>query len=580
MLDETQFPFLAEKGHIVSLVGGGGKTTLLHAMAAHGARKGWRVLASTTTHIQRPKEPLLARTNAELAALWTSGNYAVAGAPAPDNKLTQPPQLERWMAQADAVFLEADGAKHLPCKAPAAHEPVLLPQSDIVLAVAGLSAVGKPLQEVCFRLETACTLLGVPPETILTPELLAKLLADEQGGRKAVGARHFYAVLNQADTPQRQAAGEKTKELLRARYGVSVVLTTFSDRERASMPDGEKIVFCTGGGCTAKLGAGALSRILEKLPRGEKDPNLLVGYDSRDDAAVYKITEDIALVQTVDFFPPMVDDPYTFGQIAAANALSDVYAMGGEVKTALNLVCFPESMDLNVLGEILRGGAEKVAEAGGILAGGHSIADTGVKYGLSVTGLVDPHHLYANDAGRPGDKLILTKALGVGLICTANRVGEAAPEHLAGAIQSMTTLNKTAAQISRKYAVHAATDVTGFSFLGHLHEMMGGKLACRVDARRVPVLLGAWEAADAFLYTAAGQRNRNHTGPFVRFENVPFAMEEILFDPQTSGGLLLAVAPQDADALEAELKEVGLPAAIVGKILEKEEKQPEITVIF
>ena len=141
------------------------------------------------------------------------------------------------------------------------------------------------------------------------------------------------------------------------------------------------IVFCTGGGCTAKLGAGVLSRILEKLPRGEKDPDLLVGYDSRDDAAVYRITDDIALVQTVDFFPPMVDDPYTFGQIAAANALSDVYAMGGEVKTALNLVCFPESMDLNVLGEILRGGAEKVAEAGGTLAGGHSIADTGVAWG-------------------------------------------------------------------------------------------------------------------------------------------------------------------------------------------------------
>ena len=146
-----------------------------------------------------------------------------------------------------------------------------------------------------------------------------------------------------------------------------------------------KIVFCTGGGCTAKLGAGALSRILEKLPRGARDPSLLVGYDSRDDAAVYRITDDIALVQTVDFFPPMVDDPYTFGQIAAANALSDVYAMGGEVKTALNLVCFPESMDLNILGEILRGGAKKVAEAGGSLAGGHSIADTGVKYGLSVT---------------------------------------------------------------------------------------------------------------------------------------------------------------------------------------------------
>ena len=301
------------------------------------------------------------------------------------------------------------------------------------------------------------------------------------------------------------------------------------------------IVFCTGGGCTAKLGAGVLSRILEKLPRGEKDPDLLVGYDSRDDAAVYRITEDIALVQTVDFFPPMVDDPYTFGQIAAANALSDVYAMGGEVKTALNLVCFPESMDLNVLGEILRGGAEKVAEAGGTLAGGHSIADTGVKYGLSVTGLVDPHRLTANDTGRPGDKLLLTKALGVGLICTANRVGEAVPEQMEAAVRSMTTLNKTAAEIARRYEVHAATDVTG-------------------------------------LYTAAGQRNRNHTGPFVRFEKVPFPMEEILFDPQTSGGLLFAVAPQDAAALEAELQAAGLPAKIVGAIGEKQ--TPEITVTY
>lgn len=343
------------------------------------------------------------------------------------------------------------------------------------------------------------------------------------------------------------------------------------------MSNDEKIVFCTGGGCTAKLGAGVLSRILEKLPRGEKDPNLLVGYDSRDDAAVYRVTEDLALVQTVDFFPPMVDDPYTFGQIAAANALSDVYAMGGEVKTALNLVCFPENMDLNVLGEILRGGAEKVAEAGGILAGGHSIADTGVKYGLSVTGLVDSHHLYANDAGQPGDKLLLTKALGVGLLCTANRVGEAAPEHMAAAISSMTTLNKTAAEISRRYTVHAATDVTGFSFLGHLHEMMGGKLSCKINARAVPVLPGAEKAADDFLYTAAGQRNRNHTGPFVRFEGVPFAMEEILFDPQTSGGLLLAVDPVEASALEKELQSAGLPAKIVGEIVSRTETEIAVT---
>lgn len=340
----------------------------------------------------------------------------------------------------------------------------------------------------------------------------------------------------------------------------------------------EKIVFCTGGGCTAKLGAGVLSRILEKLPRKEKDPALLVGYDSRDDAAVYRLTEDLALVQTVDFFPPMVEDPYIFGQIAAANALSDVYAMGGQVKTALNLVCFPESMDLNILGQILQGGAEKVAEAGGILAGGHSIADSGVKYGLSVTGLVDPHRIYTNDAGQVGDRLILTKALGVGLICTANRVGEAAPEQMEAAIQSMTNLNKTASEISRRYRVHAATDVTGFGFLGHLQEMMGDRLHCVIQADRLPVLPGAWEAADACLYTAAGQRNRNHLGSRVEFRGVPFPMEEILFDPQTSGGLLLAVDPADASALEKELQAAGLPAAVVGEITKG--AGPEIVVEY
>ena len=207
-------------------------------------------------------------------------------------------------------------------------------------------------------------------------------------------------------------------------------------------------------------------------------------------------------------------------------------------------------MDLNVLGQILQGGAEKVAEAGGILAGGHSIADTGVKYGLSVTGLVNPKKLYANDAGQPGDRLILTKALGVGLICSANRVGEVTKEQMDGAVQSMTTLNKTAAEISRKYTVHACTDVTGFGFLGHLHEMMGRGLSCEIDVNHIPVLPGARESADAFLYTAAGQRNRNHVGAAVQFENVPFSMEEVLFDPQTSGGLLMAAAPDEAEKLE------------------------------
>lgn len=339
------------------------------------------------------------------------------------------------------------------------------------------------------------------------------------------------------------------------------------------MSEKKDIVFCTGGGCTAKLGAGVLSRILEKLPRSEKDPNLLVGYDSHDDAAVYKVTEEVALVQTVDFFPPMVDDPYVFGKIAAANALSDVYAMGGEVKTALNLVCFPESMDLNILGQILQGGAEKVAEAGGILAGGHSIADTGVKYGLSVTGLVNPAKMYANDTGRPGDLLILTKALGVGLICSANRAGEVTKEQMDMAVQSMTTLNKKAVEISRKYTVHACTDVTGFGFLGHLHEMMGKGLSCEIDANSIPVLSGACESADAFLYTAAGQRNRNYVGAAVEFENVTFAMEEVLFDPQTSGGLLMAVAPEDAEELEKELQNVGIPAQIVGTITRPSEAE-------
>ena len=187
----------------------------------------------------------------------------------------------------------------------------------------------------------------------------------------------------------------------------------------------QEIVFCKGGGCTAKLGPDLLSHVLSKLPKGEKDSNLLVGYDSCDDAAVYRISEDTAIVQTLDFFPPMVDDPYTFGQIAAANALSDIYAMGGTVKTALNIVCFPEKMDLNILGKIMQGGADKVIEAGGTLAGGHSIADSDVKYGLSVMGTVHPEHIYSNNTGQPSDVLILTKKLGVGLVCNANRVGEA-----------------------------------------------------------------------------------------------------------------------------------------------------------
>ncbi len=338
----------------------------------------------------------------------------------------------------------------------------------------------------------------------------------------------------------------------------------------------EKIVFCKGGGCTAKLGAGVLSRVLSRLPRGPEDPSLLVGYDSRDDAAVYRISDDTAVVQTLDFFPPMVDDPYTFGQIAAANALSDIYAMGGEVKTALNIVCFPEKWDLNILGEILRGGSEKVIEAGGTLAGGHSIAGDGVLYGLSVMGTVRPQRVLVNNRGEPGDRLILTKKLGVGILCTANRVGEASPEGMAEAVASMTTLNKYAAEIAAGYDVHACTDVTGFGLIGHLREMLDGKRSAVVYWRQVPVISEAKRHADEFLLTAAGQRNRNFAGESVRFEGVPFAMEEILFDPQTSGGLLLAVSPEQAGALEEELRAAGLPAAVIGELTERSE--PEVTV--
>ena len=333
----------------------------------------------------------------------------------------------------------------------------------------------------------------------------------------------------------------------------------------------ENIVFCKGGGCTAKLGAGVLSRVLGMLPRGPVDENLIIGYDSKDDAAVYKLTDDVAVVQTLDFFPPMVDDPYIFGQIAATNALSDIFAMGGEVKTALNIVCFPEEMDLNVLGKIMQGGAEKVIEAGGTLAGGHSIADDGVKYGLSVTGVVHPDKIYPNNEGKAGDVLILTKKLGVGIICTANRIGEASKEAMEEAIGSMTTLNKKASEIARKYQVHACTDVTGFGFLGHLHEMMDGKNSCRIFAKQVPVMQEVLHYAEEFYLTAAAQKNRNHVGEYVHFENISFGMEEVLFDPQTSGGLLLAVDPSDAETMLKELQACGLPAAIVGEITEKTE---------
>ena len=317
---------------------------------------------------------------------------------------------------------------------------------------------------------------------------------------------------------------------------------------------------------------------MSKLPKCKYDPNLLIGFDSADDAAVYKVSDDIGVIQTVDFFPPMVEDPYTFGKIAATNALSDVYAMGGEVKTAMNIVCFPQSWDINMLGEILRGGSEKVIEAGGVLVGGHSINDVDVKYGLSVMGTVHPDKIYANNGGHPGDKLIITKRLGVGIISTAHRVGEATQEAMDAAIDSMTSLNKYAAQCCKKYDIHGCTDITGFGFLGHLHEMVDGKLSCKVYADQLPVFPEALEYADEFLLTAVAQQNRNHVGRHVRFDkDISFAMQEVMFDPQSSGGLLIVLPPEQADALLADIQALGVPSAIVGEMMEPIGKEIIVT---
>jgi len=317
---------------------------------------------------------------------------------------------------------------------------------------------------------------------------------------------------------------------------------------------------------------------LSKLPKCKYDPDLLIGFDSADDAAVYRVADDVGVIQTVDFFPPMVEDPYIFGKIAATNALSDVYAMGGEVRTAMNIVCFPQSWDINMLGEILRGGSEKVIEAGGVLVGGHSINDVDVKYGLSVMGVVHPDKIYANNGGHPGDKLIITKRLGVGIISTAHRVGEASKEAMDKAIESMTSLNKYAAQCCKKYDIHGCTDITGFGFLGHLHEMVDGKLSCRVYADQLPVFSEALEYADEFLLTAVAQQNRNHVGRHVQFDkDISFAMQEVMLDPQSSGGLLIVLPADQAESLLADIQALGVPSAIVGEMMEPAEKEIYVT---
>ncbi len=268
----------------------------------------------------------------------------------------------------------------------------------------------------------------------------------------------------------------------------------------------------------------------------------------------------------------MINDPYLYGQIAATNALSDVYAMGGEVISALNIVAFPENMDMEILHQILKGGAEKVHEAGGVLAGGHSIHDNTPKYGLSVTGIIHPDKILRNNGCNLGDMLIVTKPLGVSIINSAHMIGECSEETFATCIRQMTTLNKYAAETMKGYSVNSCTDITGFGFLGHLVEMLDGNYSAEVFSKNVPMLPEAYKCAENFIITAGGQLNRNYLQDKVDFRIKDFPLEEILYDPQTSGGLLISLPEEEAYGLLEKLNKLEIKSAVVGKVIERQEK--------
>ena len=325
-----------------------------------------------------------------------------------------------------------------------------------------------------------------------------------------------------------------------------------------------KLTKCAG--CGAKVGAGVLAQLLEGI-RVHHDPNLLVGFDKSDDASVYKINDELALVQTVDFFPPIADDPYLFGQIAATNALSDVYAMGGEPKLCLNIMAVPETMPREAVHDILRGGYDKVYEAGALITGGHSILDDEPKYGLAVTGFVHPEKMLTNAAARPGDVLVLTKPLGIGVLTSAGKAELLTEETVAHMNRLMTTLNKSARDVMVRHRVHACTDVTGFGLLGHGFEMaQGSDVELHISVGSVDLLPEALEFARMGVLPAGMYRNRTFAEPAVDAGTVETAVQDLLFDPQTSGGLLMAVAPEDADALLAELAPVVPSAQRIGTV--------------
>ena len=302
-------------------------------------------------------------------------------------------------------------------------------------------------------------------------------------------------------------------------------------------------------------------------------PDLLVGISTGDDAGVFRLRDDLAIVSTVDFFTPVVDDPYTYGQISAANALSDVYAMGGRPISALNIVCWPQSgLPGEMLSEILRGGSDKAREAGAIVVGGHSVADEEVKFGMAVTGVIDPRRIVRNVGARPGDVLLLSKALGTGILMTAFKRDALAPEHYDAAVNSMKQLNAEAAAVMLRHDVHAATDITGFGLMGHAFKMADGSGVTIVfEESDLPLLQGVLENVRAGMIPGGGKRNREYYGPHVKIsDEISDEMITLAFDPQTSGGILAAVAESESIAMLAELHKAGCAdAAIVGRVEER-----------
>jgi len=328
-----------------------------------------------------------------------------------------------------------------------------------------------------------------------------------------------------------------------------------------------------------------LDSVLRRLPR-PNDPNLLVGFDTSDDAGVYQLSADLALVQTVDFLTPIADDPFTFGQIAAANSLSDVYAMGGRPVSALSIVGFPDNGNAAVLEQILRGGLSKMDEARCTVVGGHSVRDDDLKFGYAVTGVINPKYIWRNVGAQPGDILILTKPIGTGVIATALKAGKAPAGSVEAAIASMTRLNRDAAEALHKIEessaaqspVHAVTDVTGFGLLGHAREMASGSaVSMRIDHAKVPLLPGAREAAHGGFLAGGLKSNREFVASCVEFAAaVDEDSRALLFDPQTSGGLLIAIAPEHAAALIAEFHRRQIPAPQIGEAFPKRSSLIEI----